>query len=59
MAHSAYSGLDGVSYVDRVIAARTSPGLSATLPDAGRDQATSVTTGASLAPLSSEERGWG
>ena len=39
-------GLDGVSYVDRVIAARTSPGLSATLPDKGRDQANEAAMGA-------------
>ena len=40
--------------------ARTSPGLSATLPYEGRDQATSAALGALiLAPLSSEERGWG
>ncbi len=40
--------------------ARTSPGLSATLPYEGRDQEPKRGDGGKyLTPLSSEERGWG
>ena len=39
--------------------ARTSPGLSATLPYEGRDKANEAATEQAGTPLSSQERGWG